>query len=96
MSFNLNSDKDADKDGAQTPWFGLRYARLFRTRFKRILKRAARCDPGAAGQGLANGRLDAENEIGEVRLTWCARMVAILVTERPVGEGSLQAALSGI
>jgi hypothetical protein len=31
MSFNLNGEKDADKDGAQTPWFGLRYARLFRT-----------------------------------------------------------------
>jgi hypothetical protein len=47
-------------------------------------------------QGLAKGRLDAENEIGEVRLTWCVRMVAILVTDRPVGEGSLQATLSGI
>ena len=94
MSFNLNGDKDADKDGAQTLWFGLRYARLCRTRFDRILKRAVR--PGAASQGLANGRLDAENEIGEIGLTWCARMVAILVTDRPVGEGSLQAALRGI
>jgi hypothetical protein len=27
MSLNLNGDVDADKDGAQTPWFGLRYAR---------------------------------------------------------------------
>src|SRR4051812_5877118 len=46
---------------------------------------------------LANGgRLDAENEVGEIRLTWCARMVAILVTDRPVREGSLQAALRGI
>ena len=80
----------------KTPWFGLRYARLFRTRFKRILKRAARCDPGATGQGLANGRLDAENEIGEVRLTRRARMVAILKTDGPVGVGSLQAARSGI
>jgi hypothetical protein len=94
MSLNLNGDVDADKDGAQTPWFGLRYARPFRTRFNRILKRAARC--GAASEGLASGCLDAENEIGEVRLTWCVRLVAILVTDRPVGEGSLQAALSGI
>ena len=93
MSFDLNGDKDPDKDGAQTPWFGLHYARLFRTRFKRIFDG---CDSGAAGQGLANGRLDAENEIGEIRLTWSARMVAILVTDRPVGEGPLQAALGGI
>jgi hypothetical protein len=42
MSFNLNGDKDADKGRAQTPWFGLRPARLFRSGFKRILKRAVR------------------------------------------------------
>ena len=92
LSFNLNGDKDADKGRAQTPWFGLRYTRLFRSGFKRILKRAARCDSGAAGPDLAKGRLDAENDIGEIRLTWCARVVAILVTDRPAGVGSLQAA----
>ncbi len=42
---------DADKDGAQTPWFGLHHAKLFRIRFRRILKHAARRDSGAAGQG---------------------------------------------
>jgi len=51
-----------------------------------------RCRP----QELPKRRLDAEHEIGEVRLTWCARMVAILVTDGPVGVGSLQAARRGI
>ena len=42
---------NADKDGAQTPWFGLHHAKLFRIRFRRILKHAARRDSGPAGQG---------------------------------------------
>ena len=45
---------------------------------------------------LAKGRLDADHDIGEIQLTWYVRLVAILVTDRPVGVGSLQAARRGI
>jgi hypothetical protein len=96
MSFNLNGDKDADKDGAQTPGLGSVMPGYSGRASNGCLEARSPVRPGCRGQGLANGRLDAENEIGEVRLTWCPRMVAILVTDRPVGEGSLQAALSGI
>src|SRR5215213_7370728 len=51
---------------------------------------------GRTGEGLANGRLDAENEIVEVRLTRYARMVAIVETQCPVRVGSLQPTLWGI
>jgi hypothetical protein len=44
-------------------------------------------------KALASGRPDAENEIGEVRLTGGAGMVAILDADRPVGQASLDAAL---
>jgi hypothetical protein len=45
---------------------------------------------------LPNCRVYPYNDVGEIRLAWCARMVAILEIERPVGEGSHQVARRGV